>query len=109
MNPQMQPGMQQPPPPPNQMQRMPPHMMGPNPNYPPANQYNKRLMQEIQQNHPMLPFNRMNGPQNFSGVGNPNPMGNIGHQQQQSQQNNINNRQQYHSQQFRSNGNIVRF
>lgn len=40
---------------------MPPHMqMQQSMQQQSVNQFNKRLVQEIQQNHPMLPFNRMN-------------------------------------------------
>lgn len=49
------------------MPPVPPHMQLPpfNPSNPQnmqqtVNQFNKRLVHEIQQNHPMLPFNRMN-------------------------------------------------
>ncbi|GAB0088169.1 hypothetical protein DMENIID0001_025560 [Sergentomyia squamirostris] len=66
----------------------PPPFAGPPPGQMPvnANQYNKRLVQEIQQNHPMLYFNRLN---NFDAV-------NQAYHQQSNQMNgnNKNNNQQ---------------
>uniref|UniRef100_A0A7G3AKF7 mRNA decay factor PAT1 domain-containing protein n=1 Tax=Lutzomyia longipalpis TaxID=7200 RepID=A0A7G3AKF7_LUTLO len=81
-----------PPPPTSQMQSNPVSV----------NQYNKRLVQEIQQNHPMLYFNRMN---NFD-AGN-----NSYHQNQMNGSKNSNqNHQQQHrfkqQQQHKSDGNL---
>lgn len=67
-----------------------------------VNQFNKRLVQEIQNNHPMLPFNRM---QNNNSMGGGHPINHHlnQHQQQQQQQQNHhgNNRNIQHHQQNR--------
>lgn len=90
-------GMRPPPnmiPPPLNHQRMPMQMMHPPPNHPnhpnftQNMQFNQRLVQEIQQNHPMLPpFNRMNLPPNMAPPMHPNmhmhPMFQMQMQQQQ--------------------------
>ena len=63
---------------PNNMNNMPPQT---------AAQFNQRLVQEIQQNHPMLAFNRNAPPPMFHNNhhmnGNNNNNNNHGHQQQQ--------------------------
>lgn len=94
--------------------RLPPPMTSPH--YQPniqnvpvsVNQFNQRLVQEIQQNHPMLPFNRLNN--NF----NHHPQLN---QLQMQHHNNNNNNNTNHGmngknsqmmQQLKVNGNLVR-
>lgn len=71
-----------------------------------VNQFNQRLVHEIQQNHPMLPFNRLNN--NF----NNHPQLNQIQMQHHNNNNNINNgmngknSQMLH--QLKVNGNLVR-
>lgn len=74
-----------------------------------VNQFNQRLVQEIQQNHPMLPFNRLNN--NF----NHHPQ--LNQIQMQQHHNNNNNNNVNHGmngknpqmlQQLKLNGNLVR-
>lgn len=66
-------------------------------------QFNQRLVQEIQQNHPML--NQRNQPQMRDGInmmmgGNNRNMGNQYHQQQQHHHNPYQNHQHHHQQRF---------
>lgn len=108
--------------------RMPPHLQQPHfqsnvhnmqTN---INQFNQRLVQEIQQNHPMLPFNRLNNMYN-NNMANQHHM-NMMHQnmhnmhngkqpmqqqqmQQQHNQQQQQQQQQNHHQQMRANGNMV--
>lgn len=63
-----------------------------------VNQFNNRLVQEIQNNHPMMPFNRMNN--QFQNNGNNN--NNMGGQQQNHH--NYNNRNQQNQQNRMANG-----
>lgn len=96
--------------------RMPPPMTSPH--YQPnmqnmpvsVNQFNQRLVQEIQQNHPMLPFNRLNN--NF----NHHPQLNQIQMQHHNNNNNNNNNNGNHAmngknsqmmQQMKVNGNLV--
>lgn len=75
-----------------------------------VNQFNQRLVQEIQQNHPMLPFNRLNN--NFNHHPQLNQI-----QMQHHNNNNNNNNNGNHGmngknpqmmQQMKVNGNLVR-
>lgn len=86
--------------------RMPPQMMSPL--FPPnmqnlqnnVNQFNQRLVQEIQQNHPMLPFNRMNN--NFN-----NGMINMQQHHMNANMHHMNGGKHMQQQNFRANGNLV--
>uniref|UniRef100_A0A6B2E8L0 Uncharacterized protein n=1 Tax=Phlebotomus kandelakii TaxID=1109342 RepID=A0A6B2E8L0_9DIPT len=72
-----------------------------------VNQYNKRLVQEIQQNHPMLYFNRLN---NFDAGNNsyhPNQMnGSKNNNQNHQQQHRFKQQQQQQQQQHQRDGNL---
>lgn len=95
---------------PPHMQQLPQFQVNPQSMQQSVNQFNKRLVHEIQQNHPMLPFNRMNNNHLLNNNMGQHPQTlhqNMHHQMQNQHQHRSNNNNNQHQQQNRGlNGNL---